>query len=138
MKTIYRLASKAILTFCLFFLINITSAQTSKTLDLGEFTTISLNSDYKVTIRQSNTQEVKATADPEIWSATNVWVDNGTLHIDVKGGEGSKKNLLKKLEDKITGTMELSITMKNLRKIVLIKVVNINAIEEETTPEYCY
>ena len=93
--------------------------QSPKTLDLGEFNTISLNSDYKVTIRQSNTQEVIATADPEIWSATNIWVDNGTLHIDVKGNEGSKKNLLKKIEDKITGTMELSITMKNLRKIIV-------------------
>lgn len=94
-------------------------AQTTKTLELGEFSMISLNSDYKVTVRQSNKQEVEVRADPEILSASNIWVDNGTLHIDIKSEEGGKKTLLKKLETKLTGTMELSITVKSLTKVIV-------------------
>lgn len=97
----------------------ISLAQVTKQVDLQEFHTISLNSNYKVIVRQSNKQEVTAKADPEIWKSTNLWVDNGVLHVDVKDDNTGKKNLLQKMESKLTETMELRITVKELNKIII-------------------
>ncbi len=94
-------------------------AQTTKTIEVGPFSTISLNSEYKVTLRQSNKQEVTIKADPEIVATTTVWADNGTLHIDVKSNDASKKNQLNKLANKLTQTMEITITVIDLKKVIV-------------------
>ena len=112
-----------------------TLAQTTKTLNVGNYHTISLNSDYKVTLRQSNKQEVTLKADPEIANATNVWVDNGVLHIDIKETDNSKKNLLNKLENKLTQTMEISITVIDLKKISVNSNGSVSAENSINSPQ---
>ena len=96
----------------------VSGAQVKKTVTLPEFHSIVLNSDYRVTVRQSNTQEIKVEADSEIWEATKLWVDMGVLYIDVEEkADASKKNLLNKLESKLNSKMEIHITIKDLKKI---------------------
>ena len=93
------------------------SAQLVKKLELGEFHSISLNSNYRVILRQSNKQEVEVRVEEEIWNATTIWVDNGVLHIDIKRDD-SKKSLWAKIDNiKIRPDMDVNIAIPSVNKI---------------------
>lgn len=112
-------------------------AQTRRKVEVGEFHTISLNSNYKLILRQSNTQEVEAKVDAEIWDATTVWVDNGVLHIDMKTEDPSKKSVLEKLENiKLQSQMEIYITFKSLKKIIVNSAGKVTSENSINSPNF--
>jgi len=57
---------------------------TNKILELAEFQSIYVNSNYTVYLKQSNKQEVKVEALTEIYSLTEIKVENGILLINVE------------------------------------------------------
>jgi hypothetical protein len=57
---------------------------TKKTLELAEFKSIYVNSNYTVYLKQTNKQEVVVEALTEIYSLTTITVENGVLMINVE------------------------------------------------------
>lgn len=96
-------------------------AQTHKELDLPEFHSISLNSAYSVTLRQSNKQEVAVTVEEDIWGISNFRVEDGVLHISVEQKDtGSKKSVWQKMDNiKIRPTMKVAISMVSIKKLTV-------------------
>ena len=94
------------------------SGQLVQKLELGAFKSISLNSNYRVILRQSNKQEVTVKVEEEIWKATTIWVDNGVLHIDIKRDDNEKKSVWAKIDNiKIRPTMDVNISVPEIEKI---------------------
>src|SRR5437868_2416483 len=73
---------------------------TKKTLELAEFKSIYVNSNYTVYLKQTNKQEVNVEADPDIFTLTKISVENGVLMINVerKPDTGSK-TIWQKIDD---------------------------------------
>ncbi|MDH5602986.1 MAG: DUF2807 domain-containing protein [Cyclobacteriaceae bacterium] len=96
------------------------SGQLVKKLELGAFKAISLNSNYRVILRQSNKQEVEVKVEEDIWNATNIWVDNGVLHIDIKREDSGKKSVWAKIDNiKIRPTMDVNISVPSIDRITV-------------------
>lgn len=92
---------------------------TKKTLELPEFTSISVNSNYTVYLKQTNKQEVQVEALTEIYDLTDIRVDNGVLMINVeRKPEVANKSIWAKIDDiKVNPTMKLTISMKNVNSL---------------------
>lgn len=98
----------------------ISSAQTTKkTLELAEFKSIYVNSNYTVYLKQSNKQEVTVETLPEIWELTTIKVENGTLLINVeRKPENPNKSVWAKIDDiKIRPTMKVMVSVKNINEL---------------------
>lgn len=106
--------------FVLFFS-TMSYAQTHKELDLPDFHSISLNSAYNVTLRQSNKQEVAVTVEEDIWGISKLHVEDGVLHIDIEQNDtGSKKSVWQKMDNiKIMPTMKVAISMVSIKKLIV-------------------
>lgn len=78
------------LTIILLFLVLLSVASfsfaqtTKKTLELPEFKSIYVNSNYTLYVKQTNKQEVTVETLPEIWELTTIKVENGVLMINVE------------------------------------------------------
>lgn len=97
-----------------------TFAQTTKkTLELPEFKSIYVNSNYSVYVKQSNKQEVTVEALTEIWELTTVKVENGVLLVNVeRKPESPNKSIWSKIDDiKIRPAMKLMVSVKNLNEL---------------------
>lgn len=97
-----------------------TFAQTTKkTLELPEFKSIYVNSNYTVYVKQTNKQEVTVEALTEIWELTTVKVENGVLLINVERKPDSpNKSIWSKIDDiKIRPTMKIMVSVKNLNEL---------------------
>lgn len=92
------------------------SQVTKKTLELPEFKSIYVNSNYTVYLKQTNKQEVNVEALTEIFSASDIKVENGVLMINIeRKPENPNKSLWAKIDDiKLNPTMKLYISMKNV------------------------
>jgi hypothetical protein len=92
---------------------------TKKVLELPEFKSIYVNSNYTVYLKQTNKQEVTVEALTEIFSATEIKVENGVLMINVeRKPDNPNKSLWAKIDDiKLNPTMKLYVSMKNIDEL---------------------
>jgi flagellar motor switch/type III secretory pathway protein FliN len=97
------------------------SQVTKKTLELPEFKSIYVNSNYTVYLKQTNKQEVNVEALTEIFSATDIKVENGILMINIeRKPENQNKSLWAKIDDiKLNPTMKLYVSMKNIEELMV-------------------
>lgn len=95
------------------------SQVTKKTLELPEFKSIYVNSNYTVYLKQTNKQEVNVEALTEIFSASDIKVENGILMINIeRKPENPNKSLWAKIDDiKLNPTMKLYVSMKNIDQL---------------------
>lgn len=122
------------------FLLSIASftfAQTTKkTLELPEFKSIYVNSNYTVYLKQTNKQEVTVEALTEIWELTTVKVENGVLMVNVeRKPDNPNKSIWSKIDDiKIRPTMKLMVSVKNINELQVNsggKIVSENSIASD-------
>lgn len=92
---------------------------TKKTLELPEFKSIYVNSNYTVYLKQTNKQEVVVEAVTEVYELTNIVVDNGVLMINVERKPDSpNKSVWSKIDDiKIRPTMKVYVSVKNVNEL---------------------
>jgi hypothetical protein len=106
---------------------------TKKTLELPEFKSIYVNSNYTVYLKQTNKQEVTVEADPEILAATEIKVENGILMINIeRKAESPNKSLWAKLDDiKLSPNMKVYVSVRNIAELQVNangKIVSENSI----------
>jgi hypothetical protein len=92
---------------------------TKKALELPEFKSIYVNSNYTVYLKQTNKQEVTVEALTDIFSASDIKVENGILMINIeRKPENPNKSLWAKIDDiKVNPTMKLYVSMKNIDEL---------------------
>lgn len=92
---------------------------TKKALELPEFKSIYVNSNYTVYLKQTNKQEVTVEALTEIYSVSDIKVVDGVLMINIdRKPESPNKSLWAKIDDlKLNPTMKLYVTMKNIEEL---------------------
>lgn len=96
------------------------SAQvTKKALELPEFKSIYVNSNYTVYLKQTNKQEVTVEALTEIFSVSDIKVVDGVLMVNIeRKPDTANKSLWAKIDDiKLNPTMKLFVTMKNVEEL---------------------
>ncbi len=131
-----------ILTFILvsLFLLTVASfsfAQTTKkALELPEFKSIYVNSNYIVYVKQTNKQEVTVEALTEIWELTTVKVENGVLMVNVeRKPDNPNKSIWAKIDDiKVKPTMKLMVSVKNINELQVNsggKIISENSIASD-------
>jgi hypothetical protein len=89
---------------------------TKKILELPEFKAIYVNSNYTVYLKQTNKQEVTVEALTDIFTVSDIKVDNGILMVNIERKPDSpNKSLWAKIDDiKVNPTMKLYVSMKNI------------------------
>lgn len=110
---------------------------TKKVLELPEFKSISVNSNYTVYLKQTNKQEVSVEALTEIYDLTDIHVENGVLLINVeRKPDNSNKSIWAKIDDiKVNPTMKLMISVKNISDLQVNgggKIISENSIAAPT------
>jgi hypothetical protein len=92
---------------------------TKKALELPEFKSIYVNSNYTVYLKQTNKQEVTVEALTDIFTASDIKVENGILMINIeRKPETPNKSLWAKIDDiKLNPTMKLYVSMKNIEEL---------------------
>jgi hypothetical protein len=92
---------------------------TKKTLELSEFQSIYVNSNYTVYVKQTNKQEVSVEALTEIYSLTEIKVENGVLLINTeRKPENPNKSIWAKIDDiKLNPTMKVYVSIKNINEL---------------------
>lgn len=116
------------------FVASTVSAQvTKKVLELPEFRSIYVNSNYTVYLKQTNKQEVSVEALSEIFQLSDIKVENGILMINIdRKPENPNKSIWAKIDDiKLNPTMKLFISMKNINDLVVNsngKIISENSI----------
>ena len=90
---------------------------TKKTVELPEFSSIYLNSRYNVFIKQTNKQEVTVEAETEVYDRTELKVEDGVLHINIKPAKTqASKSLLQKVS---APTLNIYISMRRVNEIMV-------------------
>lgn len=123
-------------TFSILFitLLSSTMAQvTKKPIELPEFKSIYNNSNYTVYLKQTNKQEVTVEALTEIFTLTEIKVENGVLMINVdRKPDSPNKSIWAKIDDiKLNPTMKLYVSMKSVNELMVNgggKIVSENSI----------
>nr|PZN49510.1 MAG: hypothetical protein DIU61_16760 [Bacteroidota bacterium] len=92
---------------------------TKKTLELPEFNSIYVNSNYTVYLKQTNKQEVVVEALTEIYELTDIHVEDGVLMINVeRKPSNTNKSIWAKIDDiKLNPTMKVMVSMKNINEL---------------------
>lgn len=92
---------------------------TKKVLELPEFKSIYVNSAYTVYLKQTNKNEVTVEALTEIFSLSDIKVENGILMINIdRKPETPNKSIWAKIDDiKLNPTMKLYVSMKNISEL---------------------
>jgi len=112
-------------TILLSFLIIIslgTTAQaqtTKKILELPEFKGIYVNSNYTVYLKQTNKQEVTVEALTEIYTISDIKVENGILMVNIdRKPESPNKSIWAKIDDiKLNPVIKLYVSAKNINEL---------------------
>src|ERR1041385_7198550 len=126
-----------VLSLLLLSVASIAFAQpTKKTLELAEFKSIYVNSNYTVYLKQTNKQEVNVEADPDIFALTKISVENGVLMINVdRKPDNPNKSLWAKIDDiKLRPVMKVMVSMKNVSDLQVNgggKIVSENSIASD-------
>ncbi|HEX6889385.1 MAG TPA: head GIN domain-containing protein [Chryseolinea sp.] len=113
MKTCVLLAVLFVTTF------NTFAQNTKKVIELPEFKGIYVNSNYTVYLKQTNKQEVTVEALTEIFSVTEIKVENGILMVNVeRKPDNSNKSIWAKIDDiKLNPAMKLYVSVKNINDL---------------------
>jgi hypothetical protein len=92
---------------------------TKKVLELPEFRSIYVNSNYTVYLKQTNKQEVSVEALSDIFQLSDIKVENGILMINIdRKPENPNKSIWAKIDDiKLNPTMKLYVSMKNINDL---------------------
>jgi len=92
---------------------------TKKVLELPEFKSIYVNSNYTVYLKQTNKQEVTVEALTEIFAVSDIKVENGILMINVdRKPDNPNKSLWEKIDDiKVNPTMKLYVSVKSINDL---------------------
>lgn len=106
---------------------------TKKVLELPEFKGIYVNSNYTIYLKQTNKQEVTVEALTEIFSVTDIKVENGILMVNIeRKPDNPNKSLWAKIDDvKFNPTMKLYVSVKNINDLQVNgggKIVSENSI----------
>ncbi len=112
--------TKAFLVFAITMLAQLCQAQTTKkVLELPEFKGIYVNSNYTIYLKQTNKQEVTVEALTEIYSVSDIKVENGILMVNIERKPDSpNKSLWAKIDDiKLNPTMKLYVSVKNVNDL---------------------
>lgn len=109
---------------------------TNKVLELSEFQSIYVNSNYTVYLKQTNKQEVKVEALTEIYSLTEIKVENGVLLINVeRKPDNPNKSIWAKIDDiKLNPTMKVYVSVKNVNELQVNgggKIISENSIASD-------
>jgi hypothetical protein len=126
-----------VLSLLLLSAASIAFAQASKkTLDLPEFKSIYVNSNYTVYLKQTNKQEVTMEALPEIAELTKIFVENGVLMINVeRKPDNPNKSIWAKIDDiKLNPTMKVMVSVKNVNELQVNgggKIISENSIASD-------
>jgi hypothetical protein len=109
---------------------------TKKTIELSEFKSIYVNSNYTVYLKQTNKQEVTIEALADIFQITEIKVENGVLMVNVeRKPENPNKSLLAKIDDiKLNPTMKLYVSMKDISDLQVNgggKIISENSIASD-------
>lgn len=133
-----RLRISALFTTAIIVLCSISStAQTTKkTLELPEFKSIYVNSNYTVYLKQTNKQEVTVEALTEIFELSTFKVENGVLMINVeRKPDNPNKSIWAKIDDiKLKPNMKLMVSMKNISELQVNgngKIISENSIASD-------
>ncbi|MEQ9414762.1 MAG: DUF2807 domain-containing protein, partial [Cyclobacteriaceae bacterium] len=119
------------------FVTSVSQAQvTKKTLELPEFKSIYVNSNYTVYLKQTNKQEVKVEALADIYAATEIKVEDGILMINVeRKPDAPNKSLWEKIDDiKLNPTMKVYVSIKDISKLQVNgrgKIISENSIASD-------
>jgi flagellar motor switch/type III secretory pathway protein FliN len=109
-----------IITLMLGLLVQVAFSQvTKKALELPEFKSLYVNSNYTVYLKQTNKQEVTVEAMTDIYSVSDIKVVDGVLMVNIeRKPESPNKSLWAKIDDiKLNPTMKLYVTMKNIEEL---------------------
>ncbi len=120
MRKINSLLVLILLSLILLSAASIAFSQTSKkTLELGEFKSIYVNSSYTVMLKQTNKQEVVVEALSEIMELSEFKVENGILMISIeRKPETTNKSIWSRIDDiKVNPTMKVYVSMKNIAEL---------------------
>ena len=92
---------------------------TKKPIEVPEFKSIYVNSNYTVYLKQTNKQEVTVEALTEIFTLTDIKVENGILMINVeRKPDNPNKSIWAKIDDiKLNPTMKLYVSVKNISEL---------------------
>lgn len=134
MRKLNSLFAAIVITLLILSIASFSFAQTTKkTLELPEFKSIYVNSNYTVYLKQTNKQEVSVEALTEIYELTTIKVENGVLMINVeRKPDNPNKSIWAKLDDiKLRPTMKLMVSVKNITELQVNgggKIVSENSI----------
>jgi Putative auto-transporter adhesin, head GIN domain len=137
MKKINFILTIILASLTLLSIASLTFAQTTKkTLELPEFKSIYVNSNYTVYVKQTNKQEVTVEALTEIWELTTVKVENGVLMVNVERKPDSpNKSIWAKIDDiKVKPTMKIMVSVKNINELQVNgggKIISENSIASD-------
>jgi len=137
MRKINYLFAIILFSLVLLSIASFTFAQTTKkTLELPEFKSIYVNSNYTVYVKQTNKQEVTVEALTEIWELTTVKVENGVLMVNVeRKPENPNKSIWAKIDDiKLKPAMKLMVSVKNINELQVNgggKIISENSIASD-------
>jgi len=109
------------------------SQATKKTLELPDFKSIYVNSNYTVMLKQTNKQEVVVEAPSDILEASEIKVENGILLINIERKPDSpNKSIWAKIDDiKMNPNMKVYVSMKNVGELMVNgsgKIISENSI----------
>lgn len=137
MKKINSILFLILLSFILLSAASIAFSQvTRKTLELPEFKSIYVNSNYTVYLKQTNKQEVVVEALTEVYELTTIKVENGVLLVNVeRKPENPNKSIWAKIDDiKIKPTMKLMVSVKSIGELQVNgggKIISENSISSD-------
>lgn len=125
-----------VILFLMGISISATAQITKKTLELPEFKSIYVNSNYTIYLKQTNKQEVIVEVLTEIYELTTINVENGVLMVNVdRKPESPNKSVWSKIDDiKIKPTMKLMVSVKNINELQVNgggKIISENSIASD-------
>ncbi len=96
-----------------------TAQVTKKVLELPEFKSIYVNSNYTVYLKQTNKNEVSVEAESDIYALSDIKVENGILMVNIdRKPDNPNKSIWAKLDDvKLNPTLKLYVSMKNVSEL---------------------
>lgn len=108
-----------LLLLCYLSVYAATGQVTKKVLELPEFNSIYVNSNYTVYLKQTNKQEVQVEALTEIFSVSEIRVEDGVLLVNLERKPGQpNKSLWAKIDDiKLNPVMKLYISARNIGEL---------------------
>ena len=125
--------------FALFLLLVAVAAHaqtTKKILELPEFKSIYVNSNYTVYLKQTNKQEVTVEALTEIFTISDIKVENGILMVNIdRKPESPNKSIWAKIDDiKLNPVIKLYVSVRNIYELQVNgggKIVSENSIASD-------